>query len=119
MVEVYLAGVLDERMIAPRELWLEHASRHDQAEAAKLAQRLDLDAVVFRVRRRLFSLWGEVDRLAQALDEVGELDAREVTRTARRPPASWLVGSQASTGLARQLVVLGTATIVYKTHGGS
>jgi hypothetical protein len=37
MVEVYLAGVLGERLGSPREMWLENACRRDREEAARLS----------------------------------------------------------------------------------
>jgi hypothetical protein len=91
MIEVYLAGVLGERLGSPREMWLENACRRDRQEAANLSAglKLDLDALVLKVRRRLASLWTEIDRLATALDNQGSLDEGEIL-CAIKTPASWL-----------------------------
>jgi hypothetical protein len=89
MVEVYLAGVLGERLGSPRSIWLENACRQDREEAAKLSAGLDLEALVLKVRRRLASLWPEITRLAEALDKDGDLDSAAMQR-AIRIPASWL-----------------------------
>jgi hypothetical protein len=89
MVEVYLAGVLGERLGSAREMWLENACRRDREEAAKLSAGLDLDGLVLKIRRRLVSLWPEILRLAEALDARGSLDAAEVARAARVPPLDW------------------------------
>ena len=89
MVEVYLAGVLGERLGSPREMWLEDACRRDREEAAKQSAGLDLEALVLKVRRQLVSLWPEITRLADALDKNGDLDSAAVQK-AIRTPVSWL-----------------------------
>lgn len=62
----------------------------DFVEAEKLLKPgTDLNEVVFRVRRRLYGLWDEVHRLAEALDRQGELVGADLIRSVARMP-SWL-----------------------------
>jgi hypothetical protein len=79
--------MLGERLIAPRTD-IEVANT-DTREAAKFAHGLDLNAIVAKTRRRIFNLWTEVARLAEALDKCGSLDASEIARAARMPPLAW------------------------------
>ena len=87
LAAIFVAGVLGEWFVA-RDTNLETA-RTDIAEATKLTVGIDLDALVLRVRRRLASLWTEIDRLATALDKQGSLDSGSILR-AIKTPASWL-----------------------------
>ncbi len=87
---MFVAGVLGERLIAPRTD-IEVANT-DAREAAKLARGLDLNAIVAKTRLRIYNLWTEVVRLSEALDKRGSLDAGEIARAARMPPLSWLSG---------------------------
>jgi hypothetical protein len=62
----------------------------DAREAAKFARGLDLNAIVANTRLRIYNLWTEVARLAEALDGLGSLDAGEIARAARMPPLAWM-----------------------------
>jgi hypothetical protein len=86
---VFVAGVLGERLIAPRTD-IEVANT-DAREAAKFARGLDLNAIVAKTRLRIYNLWTEVARLAEVLERHGSLDAGEIARAARMPPLSWLI----------------------------
>jgi hypothetical protein len=86
---VFVAGVLGERFIAPHTD-IEVANT-DAREAAKFACGLDLNAIVAKTRLRIYNLWTEVARLAEALDKRGSLDAGEIARAARMPPLSWII----------------------------
>jgi hypothetical protein len=86
---VFLAGVLGERLIAPRTN-IEVANT-DAREAAKFSRGLDLNAIGGKTRLRIYNLWTEVARLAEALDKRGSLDAGEIARAARMPPLSWII----------------------------
>jgi hypothetical protein len=50
---------------------------------------LDLNAIVRKTRLRIYNLWTEVARLAEALEQYGSLDAGEIARAARMLPLSW------------------------------
>jgi hypothetical protein len=87
IVSVFLAGVLGERLIAPRtDIEVANA---DAREAAKFARGLDLNAIVAKTRLRIYNLWTEVARLSEALEQRGSLDVGEIVRAARMPPLSW------------------------------
>jgi hypothetical protein len=90
IVSVFVAGVLGERLIAPRTD-IEVANT-DAREAAKFARGLDLKAIVAKTRLRIYNLWTEIAGLAEAIDKRGSLDAGEIARAARMPPLSWLSG---------------------------
>ncbi len=87
MVSVFFAGVLGERLIAPHtDIEVANTDAH---EAAKYSPGLDLNALVAKTRLRIYNLWTEVARLAEALDKRGSLDAGEIARAARMPPLAW------------------------------
>ena len=83
---MFVAGVLGERFIAPHTD-IEVANTNAR-EAAKFACGLDLNAIVAKTRLRIYNLWTEVSRLAEALDKHGLLDAGEIARAARMPPVA-------------------------------
>lgn len=87
IVSVFLAGVLGERLIA-RNTDVE-AANTDVREAAKFARNVDLNVIAAKTRLRIYNLWTEVARLAEALEKRGSLDAGEIARAARMPPLSW------------------------------
>jgi hypothetical protein len=89
IVSVFVAGVLGERLVAPRTD-IEVANT-DAREAGKFARGLDPYAIVARTRLRIYNLWTEIARLADALDKNGYLNAGEIARAARIPPLSWLI----------------------------
>jgi uncharacterized protein YlxW (UPF0749 family) len=84
--------VLGELFVAPYT-YIEVVANTDGREAAKFARGLDLNQIVAKTRLRIYNLWTEVSRLAEALDKHGSLDdAGEIARTARMPPLPWLLG---------------------------
>jgi hypothetical protein len=85
---VFVAGVLGERLVAPRTD-IEVANT-DAREAAKFARGLDLNAIVAKTRLRIYNLWTEVARLSEALEQRGSLDVGEIARAASMPPLCWL-----------------------------
>ena len=85
---MFVAGVLGEGLVAPRTD-IEVANT-DAREAAKFARGLDLKAIVAKTRLRIYSLWTEITRLADALDKNGYLNAGEIARAARMLPLSWM-----------------------------
>jgi hypothetical protein len=87
---VFVAGVLGERLIAPHTD-IEVANT-DTREAGKFSRGLDLNAILAKTRLRIYNLWTEVARLAEALELCGSLDAGEIARAASMPPLSWLSG---------------------------
>jgi hypothetical protein len=87
---VFVAGVLGERLVAPRTD-IEVANT-DAREAAKFTHGLDLNAIVAKTRLRIRNLWTEVARLAETVEQRGSLDAGEIARAASMPPLSWLSG---------------------------
>ena len=89
IVSVFVAGVLGERFIAPHtDIEVANTDAH---EAATFSRGLDLHAIVAKTRLRIYNLWTEVARLAEALDKRGSLDAGEIARAARMPPLSWII----------------------------
>jgi hypothetical protein len=84
---VLLAGHLAEKFADPYA-GIETANT-DFTQAAKLVPGADFKELVFRTRRRLYSLWDEVHRLAEALDREKELIGVENIRSIARLP-SWL-----------------------------
>jgi hypothetical protein len=87
IVSVFLAGVLGERLVAP--LTDIEVANTDAREAANFSHGLDLNVIVAKTRLRIYNLWTEVSRLAEALDKRCSLDAGEIARAARMP--SWTV----------------------------
>jgi hypothetical protein len=73
---VFVAGVLGERLVAPGTD-IEVANTNAR-EAAKFSRGLGLNAIVVKTRLRIYNLWTEVARLAEALDTHGSLDASEI-----------------------------------------
>jgi hypothetical protein len=86
---VFLAGFLAEKFVAS-DTSAETANT-DVNRALPYIARLDvsLDNLVLQVRRRLASLWTEIDQLATALDKQGSLDSGSILR-AIKTPVSWL-----------------------------
>jgi hypothetical protein len=85
---VLLAGYLAVKFIDPYANV--EAANWDFVEAEKiLPAGTDLNEFVFRVRRRVYSLWDEISRLAEALDRDGELVGADHIRSVSRMP-SWL-----------------------------
>jgi hypothetical protein len=84
---VLLAGHLAERL-ANHYASIETANS-DFTAAAKLVPGADFAELVFRTRRRLYSLWDEVSRVAEALDRDGELVGIDLIRRVAKLP-SWL-----------------------------
>jgi hypothetical protein len=87
--EVFLAGLQGERLLIP-ETDIRVANTDFQEAASRLPLGADIDALVGKVRLRIYSLWAEVHRLATALHERGKLDKGEILRAARMPRSSWL-----------------------------
>jgi len=80
---VLLAGHLAEKFADPCAD-IETANT-DCIQAAKLLRPgTDFEELVFRTRRRLYSLWDEVSRLAEALDRDGELVGADQIRDIAR-----------------------------------
>lgn len=87
---VFLAGYLAVRLVDPY-VSAETAS-WDLAEAEKLLPPgADLGELVSRVRRRVYSLWDEIHRLAEALDREKTLIGADHIRNIARLP-SWARG---------------------------
>jgi hypothetical protein len=80
--------VLGELFVAPYTD-IEVVANTDGREAAKFARGLDLNGIVAKTRLRIYNLWTEVSRLAEALDKHDSLDAGDIARAARMPPLSW------------------------------
>jgi hypothetical protein len=84
---VLLAGHLAEKFADPYANV--ETANSDFTQASKLVPSADFKELVFRTRRRLYSLWDEVHRLAEALDRQGELVGADHIRNVARMP-SWL-----------------------------
>ena len=84
---MFVAGVLGERLVAPGTDI--DVANTNAREAAKFSRGLGLNAIVVKTRLRIYNLWTEVARLAEALDTRGSLDAGEIARAARMPPLEW------------------------------
>jgi hypothetical protein len=86
---VYLAGFLADKFVAPDANV--NASNTDVSRALPYASALSvsLEDLMLRVRQRLANMWPEIDRLAEALAQCGELDAGGILR-AIRTPVAWL-----------------------------
>jgi hypothetical protein len=85
--EVFLAGPIIEQMMDPGLVI--HEIRDDYEKAAALLDGADSRPVFERVRFKLRNLFPEVDRLAAALLERGEMDEGSILR-AIKTPLSWL-----------------------------
>jgi hypothetical protein len=85
--EIFLAGPLIEQMINTH--WDMNGIKDDYEKAASFLEGIDPRPVVERVRLRVRNLFPEIDRLATALLERGEMDEGSILR-AIKTPVSWL-----------------------------
>jgi len=69
--------------------WNPDEVKDDYAKAGLYLLGADVKAVVAKVRRRVSSLFPEIDRLSKALLEHKTLDEGEILRAARMPPLAW------------------------------
>ena len=90
--EVFLAGPIIEQMMDPG--WDMNEVKDDYGKAAAFLDGADPAPVFKRVRLRVRNLFPEIDRLATALLERGEMDEGSILR-AIKTPVSWLQMVQA------------------------
>jgi len=85
--EIFPAGPVAEKLLD--SYWNVNEVKNDYERAAALLGEADPKPIVEQCRRRVYNLWPEIARLAEALLQLKVMDEGRIARAARMPPLAW------------------------------